>query len=246
MQWRKCFRLPQTIWLLVGVGLAYLCFITVLGLQLIVLLSGAAIALITIFWWFKQIQPYLIQAFTNLLNRDVFLVQLRSIKPSFVTVTSPTLFGQVSQWIQKYQNPRHQLTHQLAFQQTYQWAKAAYDYARQIANRESTLTPELIEALYTVLALVELIVRSLEALNQVKTSTYKHLAQQHFQTSCDRLQATHDQLQQLHDQVMVSNLHHPLDASEADLPHRLQLIIDVNRLTLQELHTSFSQPGSPQ
>jgi hypothetical protein len=136
------------------------------------------------------------------------------------------------------------LTHRLAWQQTYQWAKTAHEYAEQIAHQEATLAPELLEALYTIIGLVELIVRSLEVLNQVKTSTYQHFAQQHFQTSCDRLRATHDQLQQLHDQVMVSNLHHPISTSATDLPHRLQLIIDANKLTLTQLQSSFSQQGS--
>ncbi|MBL1177974.1 hypothetical protein [Pantanalinema sp. GBBB05] len=243
MQWRKCFRLPQTIWLLVGAGLAYLCFITVLGIQLIVLLSGGAIALITIIWWFRQIQPHLIQALTNLLDRDVYLTQLRSIKPAFITISPPPIFRQTTE---NTHNSSTLITRRLAWQQTYQWAKEAHQYAKQIANQQATLTPELLEALYTVLALVELIVRSLEVLDQVKTSTYKHLAQQHFQASCDRLQATHNQLQQLHDQVMISDLHHPLNPSETDLPHRLQLVVDANKLTLQQLHASFSQPGSSQ
>lgn len=244
MQWRKCFRLPQTIWLLVGVGLAYLSFITVLGIQLIALLSGGTIALITIVLWVKQIQPYLVQAFTNVLDRNIFLAQLRSIKPAFITISPPTILRHTTYWVENPHNSSTLITRRLAWQQTYQWAKEAHQYAEQIANQEATLTPELLEALYTVLALVELIVRALEVLDQVKTSTYKHLAQQHFQASCDRLQATHNQLQQLHDQVMLSDLHHPLNSSETDLPHRLQLIVDANKLTLQQLHTSFSQSGS--
>lgn len=243
MQWRQCFRLPQTTWLLIGIGLACFGFIAVLGFRLIVLLSGGAIALIMIAVWFKQLQPYLDSRLTNLLDRDVFLARLRSIRPSFLTVSPSTLFGQTNRWIKENHSGQSLLTYRLAWQQTDQWAKAAHQYVEQIAHREATLTPELLEALYTVLGLVELIVRSLEVLHQVKTSTYQQLAQQHFQASCDRLQTTHDQLQQLHDQVMVSDLHHPMSSLAADLPQRLQLIVDANKLTLQQLHASFSQQG---
>jgi hypothetical protein len=114
----------------------------------------------------------------------------------------------------------------------YQWASDSQTAAAEIAERDSTLIPDLLEALYTVEGLAANIAGSTVALEQVQTEQYRTLTQQQLETSCDRLQETRHQLQSLRDQVVLAQLSADAKASAA-LPDRLQLLIEANKTTLQ-------------
>ncbi|MEM6520717.1 MAG: hypothetical protein AAF722_15460, partial [Cyanobacteria bacterium P01_C01_bin.70] len=121
---------------------------------------------------------------------------------------------------------------QRPWSEAYQWASESQTAAAEIAQRESTLVPDLLEALYTVEELAANIAGSTVALEQVQTEQYRALTRQQLNRSCDRLQATHHQLQSLRDQIVLSQLTTDAAASAA-LPDRLQLLIEANKTTLQ-------------
>lgn len=110
------------------------------------------------------------------------------------------------------------------------WAQDIQSSAERIFNRAPELAPDLIETLYTVLALAEQVAVTLVSLNQAQTEVYQQSIQQHLQATSARLQDTHDQLQQLSDRVLLD----ALQASEVKdaLPQHLQLLVADNKTTL--------------
>ncbi|NEO98041.1 MAG: hypothetical protein F6K58_04950 [Symploca sp. SIO2E9] len=68
------------------------------------------------------------------------------------------------------------------------WSRETQAFAERIASREPTLNPELLETLYTVLALSDQVAEALLALEQVQTPTYCNLTKKHLRDSYDRLQ----------------------------------------------------------
>ena len=107
-------------------------------------------------------------------------------------------------------------------------AIATQECAVGIAKREPTLTAELLAALHTVLELTQAVATALQAVHSVKSVTYGPIAQQKLHTSSVRLQETHNQLQHLHDQVLLST-----PSPNLNLPESLRLVIDANRIALQ-------------
>ncbi|PSB17080.1 hypothetical protein C7B65_19915 [Phormidesmis priestleyi ULC007] len=114
---------------------------------------------------------------------------------------------------------------------TYNWAEATQRFATQIASRESTLIPDLLDALHTVLALTQQVVDALQTVNQVQSAAYRPLARQQLQATCDRLEQTHNELQQLQDQILLSGCDRTL--LEDNLPLSLRLVIETNRTVLR-------------
>jgi hypothetical protein len=209
IRWRSAFRYPQTTFLLVGAILGYLALLVFAGLKPVSLAAGAIIVLGMLGAWFFQFRGDRLNTTGNLLNRTVMLEHLDAIAAKF-----PGLEPQGS-WAD-----------------AYQWASESQIAAAEIAERESTLIPDLLEALYTVEGLAANIAGSTVALEKVQTEQYRTLTQQQLTTSCDRLQETRHQLQSLRDQIVLAQLSADAKASAA-LPDRLQLLIEANKNTLQ-------------
>ena len=209
IRWRSAFRYPQTTFLLVGAILGFLALIVFAGFQLISLVAGLIIVAGMLGAWFLQFRGDRLNTTGNLLDRTVMLEHLDAIVAKFPSLELHSAWGDA-----------------------YQWANESQAAAADIAARDSTLIPDLLEALYTVEGLAANIAGSTVALEQVQTEQYRTLTQQQLKTSCDRLQATHHQLQSLRDQIVLAQLSADAKANVA-LPDRLQLIIEANKTTLQ-------------
>ncbi|RZM78808.1 hypothetical protein [Leptolyngbya iicbica] len=209
IRWRSAFRYPQTTFLLVGAGLGFLALVVFTGFQWVGVVVGAIIAVGMLGAWFFQFRGDRLNTTGNLLDRTVMLEHLDAISAKFpgIDMQSP--------WVN-----------------AYQWSSESQTAAAEIAERDSTLIPDLLEALYTVEGLAANIAGSTVALEQVQTEQYRTLTQQQLEKSCDRLQETHHQLQALRDQIVLAQLSADANASVA-LPDRLQLLIEANKTTLQ-------------
>ena len=196
----------QTYWLIAGVIIGYVGFVLILGMTRLVISVGGAIALATGAVWFWTVNQALPKSTHNLLERETFLAHLNQLQRQIDRSSQTT-------WLQ-----------------AYQWAEATQQFATQIAQREPTLIPELLEALHTVLALTQQVVFALITANQVQSATYRPLAKQQLQASCDRLQQTHDQLQHLQDQVLLKSLNQT--HTDLNLPKILQLVIAANKTAI--------------
>lgn len=210
--WRKMFQLPQTRYLLIGVGLGYLSFIFWLGIRLLVLISGAVIALLAIAIWYLQLQPQKNSSAlsANLLQAEVFLSHLNLLNNQIPTTSKSHL-----QFVQKQAQTIQQL-------------------ATDIAQQESALIPDLLETLHTVLDLVAQLVQALQVRKQIKTPHYQELAQQQLQSSLNRLQQTCQKLQELHDQLALDGLERRTFNTTHVLSTRLQLLIAENERWILE------------
>ncbi|MEA5535239.1 hypothetical protein [Crocosphaera sp. XPORK-15E] len=208
--WRRAFRLPQTYLLIIGAILGYINFIIVLGIRPIPIIVGGLIALGMIGIWFQQLWQFQSPIMADLLETDIFLNELQKIEQNLGSKSSLT------EW-----------------QNSLKWAKESQFFAHRIATKESPLTPDLLETLYSILGLSNQVAQAILALEQVKTETYQTLTQKHLQTSYDRLQETHHQLQNLHDQVVVSSL--DTSTIKAGLPYHLRGIIADNQTVIKTI-----------
>jgi hypothetical protein len=149
---------------------------------LIVLLTGGAIALISIIYWFWK-TPSPPQALSaNLLQTDVFLDHLICCQNRIPTT-------QLEAWTAAKAQ-----------------ACSIQTNAEQIALRESVLIPDLLETLHSTLDLTEQIAEALHLLDNMQTPQYQTRTQYQLQKSLERLEATHSQLQTLHDQFSWEKL----------------------------------------
>jgi len=210
IRWRSAFRYPQTSFLLGGTLLGYLALLVFTRFRWVSWGLGAAIALAMLAVWFLQFRRDRITTTGDLLNATVMLEHLDAIAARVPGAAD---------------HP--------AWTEARQWASNSQAAAAAIAERDSTLVPDLIETLYTVEALAVNVALSAVALDQVQTEQYQSLTQQQLTQSRDRLRETHDQLQQLRDQLLLSQLRTDAAASGA-LPDRLQLLIDANKSTLKD------------
>ena len=215
--WRKIFQIPQTYLLLVGIVLGLSIFLHWVGIRPFTVILGGFISLAMLFFWIKHLHSIFSQNKANLLDLDNFLQQLKPIAAKLRQKSPPP-------WSKA---------------ETY--AKESQQFCQTIVQRESTLTPELIETLYTVLDLSNQVVEAILALEKVQTQSYRALAEEHLNTSLDRLQQTHSQLQQLQDQVLLSSLENPEISSR--LPLYLQELINVNRSSLENIIQKPSENG---
>jgi hypothetical protein len=200
--WQFVIQLPQTLGLLGGMILGWVGLIAYSGTRSAVITAGFFIVLSTLVIWFRTLQK-LFSAF-SLLEPIRFETQLAVCDRRIPTIT------------------------QVTWKPIRQRAKATHGFVTQIAQRDPTLIPDLLEALHTVVALVEQVATALQAKTQIQSVTYRPLAQQQLQASCDRLQATHNQLQHLQDQLLLSSSPNPTP----DLPLNLRLMIDANKTVL--------------
>lgn len=215
---QKVFRLPQSLFVLVGAGLGYLLFIMWLGTRSLVLIVGGAIALSIIGAWFWHVKDIEVQEQLaressdagNLLNRKVFLSLL------------PTLeLGNSKESRSTWEVVHH-------------WAESSQTYCTNIAKHEPTLVPDLLDALHTVAALSQEIAETLQAMDRLQTSNYRKLAEESLRASCDRLKSSYEKLQNLHDLAILQRI----PAAKFDLPHQIELLVEANQAAL-ELHRNL-------
>jgi L-fucose mutarotase/ribose pyranase (RbsD/FucU family) len=180
----KIIKIPANKGYLAGVGAGLALFIFMLGWRLFVVLTGSAIALISIVYWFwkNQSSPSTQAPSSNLLQADVFLDYLACFQKQ-ISVTRLEVWAVV---------------------QTQ--ANSIQTNAAQIALRESVLIPDLLETLHSTLDLTEQIAEALHLLDQMQTPQYQTRIQQRLQESLERLQATQSQLQTLNDQFAYEKL----------------------------------------
>ena len=117
------------------------------------------------------------------------------------------------------------------------WAVESQRFAERIYERDPMLQVELLEAMHTVLNLARQVAEGLKVMDEIETPTYRNLAQQRLQASCDRLQASHAQLQQLQDQIALAGLEDAQNAS-GSLPQRLQTLITANKQILEDSNSN--------
>ncbi|MBD1912934.1 MULTISPECIES: hypothetical protein [unclassified Leptolyngbya] len=203
-------RSPQTYLLLVGLGLGYGGLLHWQGTRPVVWVCGGAIALITLAAWIWQNrpQPQLEGATDNLLDPVVFRERLKIVERQLPNAAQP-------EWTQ-----------------AQSWALQIQQSAESIAQREPSLTPDLLEALHTVLDLSGQVAGALQVTQKIQTESYRQLAQEQLAKSSDRLRETWTQMQQLQDQLALSALEQQAAQTEP-LPAQLRLLITHNKTTLQ-------------
>jgi len=215
-EFKAVFKLPQTRFLLLGVGVGYLCLMAWLRPRPVVVLSGGAIALTAAAIWVRQAQHFVPQKSENLLEREVFMEQLE-----LVALDRQVLDAEQADW-----------------NVAYGWAESAHAAAAQLVQREPLLLPELIETLHTVIDLATHVVVAMQLVRQVQTLPYQELAQQRLQISRDRLHYTCTQLQQLCDQLALDDLDRRSQNTDSTLPTSLQILITDNKNALESGGTS--------
>ncbi|MDZ8106250.1 MAG: hypothetical protein RM338_11605 [Nostoc sp. DedQUE12a] len=200
-------RFSDTQLLLIGLLIGYVGFVLWLGMRLIVLLSGAVIVVLAIassYVQLKRPKTNSLVTSANLLEKDVFLSHIKCLDNQIPDVSQPL------------------------WRSVQQQAEAIQEIATQIAEQESTFTPDLLETLHTVLDLVEQIIPVLQITPQLRMSSYREFAQQKLESSRQRLQQTHKQLQELHDQFALENLKKRSFTTSDVISARLQILIAEN------------------
>jgi hypothetical protein len=203
---RRLIHLPPTLVLLIALAVGSLGFVLWLGLRWVVVLGSLVICTAAIAAWQRQITHHKRLSLAtansaNLLNRDVFIAHIGHLEHQFPDISQAL-------WC----SARKQ-------------AEAIQQVAVDIAQKEATLIPELLEALHTILNLVEQLAQALKAVKQVKTYHYQQLAQQQLHSSQRRLQHTHDQLQALCDRMTLDTLQRQASTSVSEVNTWLQTLI---------------------
>lgn len=204
--WRKAIRLPQTYLLLGGLGVGYAALIGVAGPRWLAVGGGGVISLAMAGAWIRHIEG--IAPSANLLDATVFQDQLWPYQ-TLVPAASRT------QW-----------------DQAVQQAQMAQELATQIGERYPDVVSELLQILYSVLALLEQIAKSAQALQHLETSTYQQLTQERLTQAMDQIQQTQDQLRSLHDQLVLSGLDPTMAGQTVSLPLHLTEMTEANRAIL--------------
>lgn len=215
--WRRVFRLPQTYFSIVGAGLGYLALVVWLGVRPLTLTVGGAIASAMLAAWFWKLKQMPSLTWINLLDKNTFRSQLNKLESKLKRQS-------YSEW----ENVKN-----LAIE--------TQEFAEKIVSREQELMPELIETLYTVLALCEQIIKSVLALQEIKTAAYQKITEKYLQESKQRIWETYKQLEQLQDQVVISSLAKETGGVEGGLPRRLKILIADNKTALKPTNGSSSK-----
>lgn len=211
--WRKAARLPQTYVLLGGIALGYGGLISFAGPRLLTLGGGGLISLVMAGAWIRQLQQIVPSA--NLLDATVFQEQIWGYQSLVPAASKPT------------------------WDQAVQQAQAAQELATQIGERYPDVVSELLQILYSLLALLEQIAKSAQALEQLETSTYRQATQTRLTRSLEGIQHTQDQLRSMHDQLVLSGLDPTLAGQTVSLPLHLKELTESNKAIL---HLSSSTP----
>ncbi|HEY9881318.1 MAG TPA: hypothetical protein V6D29_22875 [Leptolyngbyaceae cyanobacterium] len=210
IDWSRFGRQPQTYGILVGTALGYLMLLILAGPRPLAWISGGGIAAAMVGSWaagFRE-QPLTQAEASDLLDGTAFQQQIQSLES-------------------KVPAPKNQ-----TWQRVRTWAIESHQFSVNIYQRDPLLQVELLEALHTVVDLTRQVTEALQVIDQIQTPTYRQMAQQRLQASCDRMQETHAQLQQLQDQIALSSLD-PGDPSTQPLPERLQTLVAANKQILE-------------
>ncbi|WP_236145057.1 DUF2244 domain-containing protein [Nostoc sp. CMAA1605] len=204
----------QNIWLMyatqlliVGLLIGYLGFVFWLGVRWIVIFSGALIVALAIASWKWRLQDQEAIALddtVNLLQANVFLNHIN------------------------YREHKIPDASKVLWQSVKQQAVTIHQIAVEISQEESTLTPDLLETLHSILDLIDRLVQGLQVNTKVQTPYYQELTKQQLQSCLARLQDTQDQLQELHDQIALDNLGNPMLNHTSVISSRLQTLINEN------------------
>jgi hypothetical protein len=204
--WHK----PQTYLLLAGTGLGYAALLLFAGSRPFTWLAGGGISAAMVGTWaagFRE-QTDSITIGSNLLESESFARQLQQFDQ------------QVPQ------------KGQMTWRKARTWATESQKFAERIYEQDSLLQVELLEAMHTVIDLARQVAEALQVMDQIETPTYRQLAQQRLDASCDRLQSSHAQLQQLQDQVALTKLDQST-STDRTLPQRLQTLVAANKQILE-------------
>lgn len=206
IDWSKLARHPQTYGLLLGTALGYAALIGLAGPRPLAWVGGGGIAAVMVGSWATGFRARALTPAesSDLLNAIAFQNQIQPLESRVPTQTNPT------------------------WQQVRTWASESQRAAADIFERDSLLQVDLLEALHTVVDLTRQVAEALQVMDQIQTPTYRQMAQERLQASCDRMRETHAQLQQLQDQVALSSLD-PGNPATSLLPQRLQSLITANK-----------------
>lgn len=205
INWPALGRQPQTYLLLLGTAFGYGLLIALAGNRAVAWVGGGAVATVMAGSWVTgyRASPVGAHDHSDLLNVATFQRRIDAIQS------------------------------EVARNQTWQpvkdWALQSQAFAVCICDREPTLRPELLEALYTVVELAQQVADGLRVQAQIQTPKYQQMAKKQLQQSCDRMQQTHQQLQQLQDQVALASL----SQGDVSLPRRLETLIAANKEILE-------------
>jgi hypothetical protein len=202
----RSLQLSETRYFLVGVVGGLVIFILQLGGRWIALLSGGAIALGALVYWFWQTRSSLKAeaSSANLLQLDVFVAHLDCDKARVPP-------QKLEAWMTA-QDPALTI-----------WAIAA-----QLAQRESLLIPDLLETLHSTLDLTEQTAEALHLITQIQTPDFQNRAQQQMQNSLGRLQVTQLQLQTLADRFAWEGLEQKASQETSALAIGLRMLVAEN------------------
>ncbi|PSN75948.1 hypothetical protein C8B47_29895 [filamentous cyanobacterium CCP4] len=196
-----------------GLALGSFGMVVWLGLRWVVVVGSLAVCMGAAAAWQRQLDHHKKRYSTalnsaNLLQKDAFLSHLNHLEEQFPDIS------------------------QTLWQSARQRAEAIQQLTEHIAQQETSLIPDLLEALHTVLDLIEQLAQALKAVQQVKTYRYQQLAQEQLYRSQKRLEHTHNQLQALRDQMILNTLQPPSSPHAAELSTWLQTLIADNEQDL--------------
>lgn len=207
INWPALGRHPQTYLLLLGIAFGYSLLIAFAGNRPLVWIGGGVVAMAMAGSWITgyRLPPLKEHEHTDLLNINSFQRQIDTIQAQVAQASYRT------------------------WQPVKDWALQSQAFATHICDREPTLRPELLEALYTVVDLAQQVADGLQVQAQIQTPAYQQMAKKQLQQSCDRMEQTHHQLQQLQDQVALASL----TQGDTSFPQRLETLIAANKEILE-------------
>lgn len=210
---RRYSRFSPTMLLLTGLTLGSFGMVFWQGLRWVVAVGIGFVYMGAIAAWLRQLNHRKGLVSTqlnsaNLLQKDAFLAHLDHLEAQLSGI-SQTLWRSARQ--------RAEMIQQLA---------------DQIAQQETAFIPDLLEALHTVLDLVEQNAQALKAVQQVKTYRYQQLAQEQLYRSQRRLEQMQNQLQALRDQMVLGTLQPSSLPQGAELSTWLQTLVADNEKDL--------------
>lgn len=185
------------------------------GLRPVVWLGGSIATLIMLGWWVLEVRRLpMPQASEDLLDAtglDPHLAALAALAGQ--SATAQRLWATVVQEMQ-----------------------ALRVAAADIAQRDSSLVPDLYEAIVTGLGLAEQAMKATAAIETVQTAAYRDRAHRQQQEAIARLNAAGTAMTELRDSLVLGAIE--TQDGRSSLPARLSLIVEDNRAALQQQSTS--------
>jgi len=181
-----------------------------LGLRPVVWLGGSIATIVMLGWWVLEVRRLPIpKASEDLLDAAGLDHQL-AVLESFggQSATAQRLWATVVQDMQSLR-------------------VAAVD----IAQRDSSLVPDLYEAIVTGLGLAEQAMKATAAIETVQTAAYRDRARSQQQEAIGRLKAACTAMTELRDSLVLGAI--ATQEGRSSLPARLSLIVEDNRAALQ-------------